>query len=99
MIIKIIDSLVLKKLEKIDDHKKMIYDSSTSIINAATRSGDSYGTPMVQTEVLHKGISMLSYGRTSSYEKSKYISILESLERYATAFPYKKEYPIKGRRF
>ncbi|MFD2306602.1 YcaO-like family protein [Enterococcus termitis] len=77
--------------KKIDDHKKMIYDSSTSIINAATRSGDSYGTPMVQTEVLHKGISMLSYGRTSSYEKSKYISILESLERYATAFPYKKK--------
>lgn len=46
---------------------------------------------MVQTEVLYKGISMLSYGRTGTYEKSKYISILESLERYATAFPYKKQ--------
>lgn len=84
-----------KVREKIDYSKKMIYGSSTSIINAATRSGDSYGTPMVQTEVLHKGISMLSYGRTSSYEKSKYISILESLERYATAFPYKKNIQLK----
>ncbi|AOA00667.1 hypothetical protein CKN73_06455 [Carnobacterium divergens] len=79
--------------EKIESNRKLLYAHPSSIVNALTRSGDSYGTPMVQTEVLHRGISMLSYGRTSSYEKSKYISILESLERYATAFPYiiKKE--------
>ncbi|MGE7622591.1 YcaO-like family protein [Viridibacillus sp. NPDC096237] len=78
-----------KVREKIEKNKKLIYAHPSSIVNALTRSGDSYGTPMVQTEVLYKGISMLSYGRTGTYEKSKYISILESLERYATAFPYK----------
>ncbi|ACA41481.1 YcaO-like family protein [Lysinibacillus sp. fkY74-1] len=77
--------------EKIERNKKLIYAHPSSIVNALARSGDSYGTPMVQTEVLYKGISMLSYGRTGTYEKSKYISILESLERYATAFPYKKQ--------
>lgn len=80
-----------KVREKIEKNKNLIYAHPSSIVNALTRSGDSYGTPMVQTEVLYKGISMLSYGRTGTYEKSKYISILESLERYATAFPYKKQ--------
>lgn len=78
---------VINRLEK---HKKLIFTDKTSIITALTRSGDSYATPMVQTEVLFNDISMLSYGRTSKYGESKYISILESLERYATAFPYYK---------
>lgn len=80
-----------KVIEQIDAHKKLIYGSKSSIINSISRSGDSYGTPMVQTEVLYKDVSMLSYGRTSEFGQSKYISILESLERYATAFPYKKK--------
>lgn len=80
-----------KVIEQIDSHKKLIYGSKASIVNSISRSGDSYGTPMVQTEVLYKDVSMLSYGRTSEFGQSKYISILESLERYATAFPYKKK--------
>jgi len=78
-------------IEAIEKNRKMIYASEASIINAVSRSGDSYGTPMVQTEVLHKNVSMYSYGRTSTYSETKYISILESLERYATAFPHRKK--------
>lgn len=73
---------------KIEKHKHFLYDNPLSIINRINRSGDSYGIPMVETEVSMKGISLLSYGRTRTYEKSRYTSILESLERYATAFPY-----------
>ncbi len=73
---------------RLEKFKTFLFSNKTSLINHLTRAGDSYGTPMVQSEVLYKGISMLSYGRTSTYRKSKYTSILESMERYATAFPY-----------
>lgn len=69
-------------------HNKVIRGSRLSIVNRESRSGDSYGLPMVETEVHHNGISLLSYGRTDTYGKSRHTSVLESLERYATAFPY-----------
>ncbi|MFJ7936228.1 YcaO-like family protein [Sporosarcina sp. NPDC096371] len=74
---------------KIDRRKQLVYNSRLSIVNRVNRSADSFGLPMVETEVHQNKVSLLSYGRTSTYEKSRYTSILESLERYATAFPYK----------
>ncbi|QAS52235.1 YcaO-like family protein [Halobacillus litoralis] len=78
---------VQKRLEKF---RPLLFGNRPSLINQITRAGDSYGTPMVQSEVLYKGTSMLSFGRTVTYAISKYTSILESIERYATAYPYKK---------
>lgn len=77
---------VVKKLER---NKFLAYKNKFSIVNRLSRSSDAYGLPMVETDVLYKNVSMLSYGRTDKYESAKYTSILESLERYATAFPYK----------
>ncbi|MET3574195.1 YcaO-like family protein [Bhargavaea ullalensis] len=74
--------------ERIDRHSAMVRGSRLSIISRENRSGDSFGLPMVETEVRQNGVSLLSYGRTGTYGKSRYTSILESLERYATAFPY-----------
>jgi ribosomal protein S12 methylthiotransferase accessory factor len=75
---------------RLQKFKPLLYKNRFSLINRINRSGDSYGLPMVETEVYYKNVSMLSYGRTSTYEKSRYTAILESLERYATAFPYKR---------
>ncbi|MGM9919762.1 MAG: YcaO-like family protein [Bhargavaea sp.] len=75
-------------LARLREHDKLIRGSRLSIINRESRSGDSYGIPMVETEVHHNGISLLSYGRTATYGKSRHTSVLESLERYGTAFPY-----------
>lgn len=77
-------------VEKLDSNKALAYKNRFSIINRISRSADSYGIPMVETEVNYKDISMLSYGRTELYETTKYTSMLEALERYATAFPYRK---------
>src|SRR5690625_1523879 len=82
---------------RIEKFKTLLYASKASLINQLVRTEDSYATPMVQSEVLYKDISMLSFGRTAKYDTSKYTSILESMERYATAFPYhsKERKPLK----
>ncbi|RLL42884.1 hypothetical protein D8M04_15155 [Oceanobacillus piezotolerans] len=92
------DNLRLESFDQVkhrlEKFKPMLFGQKAALINQLSRTGDSYGTPMVQSEVFYKGISMLSFGRTSTYGASKYTSVLESMERYATAFPYRS----KGRK-
>lgn len=71
------------------DHDKSIMDIDCGIVNSHYRDSASRALPLVGFKSNSYNKRINSFGRTYDYTTSFYIGLLEALERYSNAFPYR----------